>query len=202
MSLPFNIDGVFHINLDSRTDRRKEVEEELNGIGIPFERFPAIKGNPGLVGCGYSHMEVLKIARSRGYRAVLIFEDDFQFLVSKEKFWALLDAAKEEVPSYDVIMLGYNIQSAVPFSQHFQKVLEAQTASAYVVSAKFYDTLINCYEYAMPLLQSSGRHWDYANDQIWKKFQPGANWYAFKERIGKQRASYSDNAENFVDYGV
>jgi len=201
-TLPFGIGGVFCINLDERVDRRIQVEQELETIGLPFERFPAIKGTPGLVGCSYSHLAVLKEARRREYSSVLIIEDDFEFLVGKEEFWDTMRRSAETISSFDVIMLGYNIQRAVPHSIYFNKVLEAQTTSAYIVHSNMYSKLIDLYEWSTPLLQSTGQHWIYANDQIWKRLQPNSQWYAFKTRIGKQRAGYSDCAENYVDYGV
>jgi GR25 family glycosyltransferase involved in LPS biosynthesis len=171
-------------------------------MGIPFERFSAIKGKPGLVGCGYSHTAVLKEAKARGYESVLIFEDDVEFLVDKEMLWSTLETVSNELQSFDVIMLAYNIQHSTKHSENLLRVLEASTASAYIVHSGMYDTLIALYEEAMPQLQSSGRHWIYANDQIWKQLQPKTRWYATALRLAKQRASYSDNAEAFVDYGV
>lgn len=202
-TLPLKIGGAFYINLDARTDRRAEFEGEMEKMEISCERFPAIKGNPGLVGCGYSHMGVIKEAQRRGYESVLIFEDDFEFIVDKPTFWDTLSNIEAELSTgFDVIMLGYNIQRSHPFSDNLIKVVEAQTASAYIVHSNVYDDFIKLYTWAMPLLQSTGRHWDYANDQVWKSLQPKQRWYASQLRIGKQRASYSDNAENFVDYGV
>ena len=37
------VDHIFLINLDERTDRLKNVEEEIRKIGIKHERFSAIK---------------------------------------------------------------------------------------------------------------------------------------------------------------
>ena len=77
------IDGIFYINLDKRADRRYEIEEELNKMELPFERFTAIETpGRGILGCGYSHLSVFKMAKERKYRNVLIFEDDFYFLIS------------------------------------------------------------------------------------------------------------------------
>ena len=72
-----HIDGVFFINLDRRVDRLAEISEELSLMGIEGERFSAVDRSPGILGCGLSHLSVLKLARERGYRNVLIFEDDF-----------------------------------------------------------------------------------------------------------------------------
>jgi hypothetical protein len=44
-------------------------------------------------------------------------------------------------------------------------------------------------------------HWVYLLDQYWKSLQPTNEWYAFKTRIGIQRAGFSDLAGGFVEYG-
>ena len=55
------IDKVFYINLEHRTDRRQEIEGELNNFNIPYERFNAYSTPEfGIVGCTKSHLEVLK----------------------------------------------------------------------------------------------------------------------------------------------
>ena len=77
------IDGIFYINLDHRTDRRAEIEGELSRFDLKFERFPAIAHKIGGVGCGTSHLEVIKLAKKRGYKNVVIFEDDIEFIVDK-----------------------------------------------------------------------------------------------------------------------
>ena len=199
------VDGIFYINLDHRTDRREEIERELRDIGLPFERFSAIPSCPGIIGCGYSHLSVLKEARRRGYKNVLIFEDDFQFLINSDTFHGYMKDFMDEIKSYDVIMLGYNIQKATEsHSSLALKVLEAQTASAYIVNSKFYDTIIHLYEESFPLLESTGQHWVYANDQVWKRLQPYSEWYATSIRVGKQRASMGETGTEpvFCDYGV
>ena len=82
-----NISKIIYINLNKRTDRREQIEKELNDFNLPFERFEAIETHGfGTVGCGKSHLNVLKIARDRNYENILILEDDFTFLVSKEEF--------------------------------------------------------------------------------------------------------------------
>ena len=197
--LPLGIGGVFYINLDHRQDRREQIEGELTSMGLPFERFPAIKGNPGIVGCNKSHLAVLKEAQRRGYESVVIFEDDFQFLVDKETFWNKLNAAAESLSSFDVIMLAYNLKQSEPHSALLEKVLEVQTTSGYIVHSRMYDDLINLYEWATPLLQTTDEHWIYALDQIWKRLQPTSEWYAFKTRIGVQRPSWSDCWDNWSD---
>lgn len=206
--------GVFYINLERRPDRRKEIERELGRLGLQFERFNGVDKKPGIVGCGLSHLAVLKEARERGLPNVLIFEDDFEFLVPKELFWSQINKFFELRMPYDVLMLSYNIEAedndlmalhnvkpSEPVNDLIFKVNSNSTASGYIVHSYFYDALIELYEENLPLLESTGKHWIYANDQIWKKLQPTAKWYGFNTRIGRQRASYSDNSLKFIFSG-
>jgi glycosyl transferase family 25 len=195
-------DAVIYINLESRLDRKIEIETELNNINFNFERFNAIPDNFGIVGCTKSHLEVIKIAKEKKLKNILIFEDDFHFLVNKDEFWKEINNFFEKNIDFDILMLSYNIFKSEDYDNQLLKVLDAQTASGYVVNEKMYDKLIHLWEEAIPLLVATGKHWIYANDQIWKKLQPNSNWFAFKKRLGKQRASYSNLANAFVDYQV
>jgi GR25 family glycosyltransferase involved in LPS biosynthesis len=197
-----NIKKIFYINLNKRTDRRGEIETELNNFGLEYERFEAIETRGfGILGCGLSHLGVLKIAKERGYENVLILEDDFQFLVEKEEFEKQLNCFFEENINFDVCMISYNLIHYEDIGlKSVNKILEAQTASGYIVNNHYYDALINLYEDAMPKLQATRQHWNYANDQVWKPLQKKANWFYFKTRLGKQRGSYSDNTECYYDY--
>jgi hypothetical protein len=101
-------------------------------------------------------------------------------------------------------MLAYAMIKEEAYTERLIKVIDAQTASGYIVNACFYDTLIELYERSANLLEKTGRHWLYANDQAWKILQPSANWFACKKRIGYQRASMSDTGYEpvFTDYKV
>lgn len=200
-----NINRIFYINLEHRKDRKEQIEHELEIMSLNqnSERFEAINKKPGIVGCGYSHLAVLKLAKERNYENVLILEDDFHFLVTKEELEFELSRFFESVKEFDVCMLAYNVNewqnTEFPF---LKKALNVQTASAYIVHKRFYDSLIQLYEEAIPTLEKTGIHWVYANDQIWKQLQPANAWYCFSQRLGRQRPSYSDNSESFQDYGV
>jgi len=201
-----NIDKIFYINLDKRTDRRQDIEYELQRFGLmdhgTVERFPAISTpGRGIVGCTYSHLAVYKLAKERGYKNVLIFEDDFVFLSTKKDFYE--NMCKLFHVDFDVCMLAYhNTRDAVPTEYDFlMRTVEAQTGSGYIVNSSIYDRLIQLFEWAAPLLDETDRHWIYANDQVWKCLQceDDVKWYCFKERIGKQQDGYSDNSEKFME---
>jgi glycosyl transferase family 25 len=193
--------GIVYINLDARSDRRKEFEEESARLGFQAERFPAIRHRHGLVGCLKSHLAVLKLARKKGWNTVLIFEDDFIATVSKEEFHDQIEKLFQCGEDFDVVMLAYNLKRSSPHSDLLLRVQEAQTASAYIVHKQFYSKIIDLYEKALPLLQDTLLFCSYANDQVWKKLQPQAKWFAFRQRFGKQRAGFSDNTGKVEDYG-
>jgi GR25 family glycosyltransferase involved in LPS biosynthesis len=192
------IDAVFYINLDKRADRREEIEKELKQMNIKGERFSALEHTYGLIGCLQSHLEVLKLAKRRKYKNVLILEDDFEFLVTPDELRKYIQSILSV--KYDVIMLGYNIQKSVSFNDSLLKILEASTASAYIVHHTFYDRLINLYTSSLPLFTKTKDNF-YANDKIWRELQPKSAWYAFKTRIGRQRESFSDNTGKIENYG-
>jgi len=208
-----NIDKIIYINLDSREDRRSEIESVLLSYDLfNFERFPAIYRDPpmGIAGCGYSHLAVLKLAKERKYKRVLILEDDFIFTIPKEDFEPKLQRLFENTDPntlFDVFMLSYNLISSEPIGNigdnchEYIRILSAETASAYIVSEHYYDTLISLYETNIPLLEQTGYHWVYANDQIWKSLQQKDRWLGFTNPIGKQRPSFSDNSQCFRDTG-
>jgi GR25 family glycosyltransferase involved in LPS biosynthesis len=183
---------AYYINLDHRTDRRAEIEKELADKGITAERIPAFKTTPGCIGCSLSHIAALKLARERGLEAVMIFEDDFTFLISKDEWDRLFSLLPR---SYDVVMLSYNLMKATHHDATFDRVQDVQTASGYIVHSRFYDQLIEHSEVATRQLAETGMHWLYAYDMQWKRLQPPNQWFAYKTRIGKQRDGISDNGE-------
>jgi glycosyl transferase family 25 len=193
---------IVYINLERRKDRRQQIEQELVSMDLSGIRFEAIATNPGYIGCTESHLEVLRQARQAQASSVAIFEDDFQFIVSKEVFQDQIRTFMESNVPYDVLMLSYNIQQSEPYNELVSYAREAQTASGYIVHCRFYDRLIACLERALPQLIQTGKHWLYINDQAWKDEQRKAEWFYFNMRLGKQRPGYSDLANGYVDYGT
>jgi len=201
-----SVDRVFYINLERRPERRTAVEDELRKVGLleNAERFQAVDTSTfGILGCGLSHLAVLKTAKARGYRNVLIVEDDLVFLVEKEELEQSLRELFDSKLEFGVCMLAYNLVESEPVAGHdfLQRVKKAHTAAAYLVAASLFDPLIELYEGAMPLLESTRQHWIYANDQIWTSLQREGNWYCFSKRIARQAPGWSDNAQAVIDHG-
>jgi glycosyl transferase family 25 len=151
-----NIDKIIYINLNKRVDRKLSIENELESYGFKnYERFEGIE-TPGMgfIGCAYSHLSVLKIAKERNYKNILILEDDFVFSIDKNKVYSLLNEFFQIDIPFDVCMLSYNMIQFKPTQYSIiNQVMEAQAASGYLVNNHYYDTLINLYEESFPLLQ-------------------------------------------------
>lgn len=198
-----NIDKIIYINLDERSDRRECMESDIEKMGLTekLERFPAIylPGKGGYA-CGLSHLEVLKLARDRQYKNVLILEDDFMFLVDKATLETRLTGLFQT--DFEVCMLAYSMDRSETTEWPFlTRVIDSHNAAGYLVRDCMYDKLIHLYEWALPLLDATGQHWIYSNDRIWTRLQVESRWYCFTERIGRQRPSISSISGKFADYG-
>ena len=91
-SLATFFERIYIINLASRQDRREEMQVELQKIGLSLSHpavqlfaavRPSVRGewpSVGARGCFMSHLSVLKDAEAKGYRNILIFEDDVSFI--------------------------------------------------------------------------------------------------------------------------
>jgi len=199
-----NIDKIIYINLDKRPDRKEQIEKELNNFGLEYERFKA-HDTPhfGQLGCAMSHLSVLKLAKERKYKNILILEDDFTFIVTKDEFENQLNMFFNSNINYDVCMISYNLLNHTDSGYNFLfKSLDVQTASGYIVNSNYYDKLINLFEPNLKLLDDSKCPSSYALDVVWKQFQPSDNWFCFINRIGIQREGFSNNECKFVNYCV
>jgi GR25 family glycosyltransferase involved in LPS biosynthesis len=221
---------IFYINLDHRTDRRTHMETQFEAMGIDtshVERIPGIipvydeiqtaraqsfvdqglydtvQISKGPVGCGRSHIAALKLAYEREYPYILMLEDDFELVVSPDVFRERIQQLfADPTFTFDVCMLSYNMEKCEEVSDKpfLLRVLDAHTASGYLVARDYLPTLIACWTDAVQQLELTGYHWLYAIDMAWRPLQFRDRWYAFADRIGKQMASYSDNSFQFTQY--
>jgi glycosyl transferase family 25 len=200
------IDKVVFINLDKRTDRRQEIENELTHLGVMKEkwiRFPAVEHTQGWIGCLKSHKTVLQLALDSNWSNVLILEDDFMATVSPSEFQDELHRYFTSNTTADVVFLSYNIQKQEPFNEQMGRTTECQTASGYLVMSHYYKTILqNLTEAEIRASHYPSHHWRYANDQYWKQLQKKDIWLYFQKRLGKQRPGFSDLGGCLVDRGV
>jgi len=213
ISNPFyKVDVIYYINLDHRKDRKAEMLEELNRMGVPSEKVVRISAvlnkKYGDVGCSMSHVKTLTEFIKSGKRNCIIFEDDFEFSESKEVVYKKMNDFFDYKIEYDVCMLSANtIENKNTKYDFVKKVISSQTASGYMVNQKFAKTLLTNFEEGVEMLKTKKNKEDsergqYCVDQYWKKLQPNSNWYEFNPKLGKQRKSHSDIQGGIVDYNL
>lgn len=205
------------INLKHREDRRVASIAEMSRLGLSAEQYSFFEAkldkNAGGVGCAQSHAMALADFLFRDDRRfVLVMEDDFYLKPGVD-----LKAKLEELQNYsdfwDVFLFAHN--GALPIIgtplPGVYRVVNAQTASGYLVNRIYAHKLIERFFYGAELLRSSSRLPEplgrltkevFSCDIMWKSLQVDDRFWAALPALGLQRASYSDIENADVDYRV
>ena len=97
----------------------------------------------------------MKLAKERGYKNVLILEDDFTFLTDRKTLDKSLNTFFNDVgDNYDVCMLccqNLEEKEEKPFP-YLSRVHHANNASAYLINGSYLDKIIELYDWAFNLL--------------------------------------------------
>ena len=113
----------FVVNLKRREDRLTSIKKEMNWIGWDFEVFEAIDTN-SYMGITFSHLEIFEICKKRGYKKVMVIEDDSIFMPN----------AKEILSSIDNYVLDYDI---VNLSPTFNRPVNLSTNNLFIDISKY-----------------------------------------------------------------
>lgn len=138
-------DRIQIVNLPHRTDRRREMEREIDKLDIaaPVSFFPAIKmEDPGPFmrvgshGAYHSHLKILQDAAAQG-ESVLILQDDCEFLPDVRNF--------KLPPGTDIFYGGYSASD--PVDLHGSDIIGAHfmgfSAPAAYKAAKYLEALLD-----------------------------------------------------------
>ena len=196
-----DITHAYYINLDSRTDRKEHVEEQMSLIGIQAERFKAIRLQNGAIGCSMSHLKLLETAKANNFPHILIVEDDIKFL-NPELFKSQLNTFLSKHKGWDVVLLGgNNIPPYRKIDDTCVKITSCQTTTGYFVNGHYFDILITNFRNGIKhLLESPEQHAIYAIDKFWFRLQRNHNWFLIIPLTVTQREDYSDIEKRTTDY--
>ena len=193
-SLP-NIDQIYFINLSHRKDRLESFLRNIEKLGLPSNKIIRIEAisTPGIgyLGCSMSHELIYKIAHEKGFKNIMIFEDDFEALVDKDTFHKNINRLFENNLDFKVVMMSYLLKHNQELTENnicdlIGLTKEAQTTSGYILNCKYLDQLKECVSFGVSMIQRGSReHWKYTVDQIWKRMQMD-KWYYFKQPLGRQ----------------
>jgi len=213
-----NIDKIFIINLETRTDRKNEMIKELKKHNIQNYEFynadrPSIpdiiewnnnycnhvitsfrtmqkflRYQIGCLGCLKSHLGVCKLALERNYKNVLILEDDTQFIHNLDILTGFTCQINNE---YDMLYLcgsHHGVRETV--SKNIVKTAKTHTTGSYLITE-------NAMKYLVNNIQSYSKEIDvYYADEI----QPIFNCFCTSPHITKQRDGFSDIQQSVVSY--
>lgn len=201
------------INLAHRKDRREHAIRELSKIGIEANNlFFTAKHTPelGQLGCALSHgMALANLLYSSTSDIFLVLEDDFVI-----RDLAFFQSDLKRVLSWDgwdVFLLGHNL--ALPLASSnlppFQRVINAQTTSGYIVKRQFAPTLIELFFRSAELLRGLALTFEtsrvparrsFACDILWKELQIKYRFITKFPAIIGQDAGFSDIEKRDVSY--
>ena len=193
--------NVFYINLNSRPDRKRHIEQQMKLLNWTAKRFPAILHENGAIGCALSHLALLRYAKNTGLDHIVIIEDDATFL-NPFLFMDSLNAFLQNHTEFDVLLLGgNNMGDFQRIDETCVKVTHCQTTTAYLVKNHYYDTLIRNYMEGIELLHLyPDAKVKYAIDQHWGSLQLSHNWYLLTPLTIIQRPDTSNIERRFTDY--
>jgi glycosyl transferase family 25 len=202
------IDGIMYINLKNRTDRDKQINDELARVGVPTDmiyRIDAVYNKTcGHLGCAMSHLKCLSFAKQKGWKKFLILEDDFVFNLPKERILYMLSIFYKKIKKWDVLMMAtyWNENDDTKYD-FIKKVIYGTTTSGYIVTSEYADALYNNFMNSFKLLDDEVNKFKvsnpgkklfetkYAIDQQWFSLQKANKFYITEPRIGRQSDSIS-----------
>jgi GR25 family glycosyltransferase involved in LPS biosynthesis len=211
---PFDkFDKIYYLNLDSREDRKSNIENQFNKFRIKAERIPSIvvtpdeissynKGMvldeynlglaPARIGCAATQLKAIQAAKNIGAKNVLIFEDDA--FIFEEHIETLKEALKEleHLPKWDMLFLGANVLAPVhQISPHIGRLTGAYCAHAYAVNSHFYDHIL---KYPFNVFKAY-------DEYLFNEMRsPNYNIYAVLPIVATQYESYSNIEGKDVNY--
>jgi len=150
MNNPFDyFEEIYCINLDERTDRWEHAQEEFKKAGIldRVKRFSAIRDKDGRVGVIKSNLAIVKIAKEKKLKNVLVFEDDVEFIV--DNIQEVLQQSLSQVNNlkWHLFYLGANThEKLLKFKPNLILLRKAYAVHSMAYSDMVYDMFIKKYE--------------------------------------------------------
>ena len=184
-----DIHNVLYINLDERTDRREQAENEFKRLGLNAQRVPAVKTKPGALGCTLSHIKCLEIAKEKDWDHVMICEDDILFAkdtdLIKKQFTTFLNHHKD----WDVIALGLFVIDGVYVDESTARITKAWCTTCYLVRKEYYDILLYNFRISE---QKQRQNKKGEIDVVWHSLQKRDQWMTILPYLVIQRPTSSD----------
>jgi glycosyl transferase, family 25 len=193
----------FVINLETRPDRRAEMERQLASVGCEAEFVKAVRApdkgtfpSIGARGCFLSHLETLRRGETRDGH-VLIIEDDLYFIPEFSGIW---DGVYRDLQSknWSIFYPGHTLTDRPDGLSVIETAAHIICAHFIMINRAAISTIVQGLETILsrppghPL--GGPMHVDGAYSTI-RQQNPNLNTYIFSPSLGRQRPSRSDIAD-------
>lgn len=197
-------DKAYCINLTKRPDRWENTQIIFNELGFDdVERYEGIDGETleltesekksfltaGHFGIMQTQINMISEAKEKGYKTILLLEDDVYFSDEIHKLKEYMDAVPDD---WDMIYFGGSHNHGIPPTKINDKIIKlGRTVQTQCVAIKntVYDKILKIAE---PRTRSI--------DAYYADLHPTINAYGFTPSMAFQTPGYSDVANQIVDY--
>ncbi|MEK6787580.1 MAG: glycosyltransferase family 25 protein [Pseudomonadota bacterium] len=200
------IDKVFIINLVERSDRRRQMQRQLRKLGLSLqdsrvELFAAARPDAqldwpslGARGCFQSHYQIIRNAYDRGLQAVMVLEDDCDFIDAVMTFWPALSSSLQTL-DWDIAYPGHPLPASDMAGEWRATRESIGLAHCYIVNRSVMPVLLEFLETVMarPAGHPLGgpQHYDGALNTFYFQY-PDVKVVVAEPSIAFQRRSRSD----------
>ncbi len=201
------IDVIFYINLEQRTDRKEHFLQEMKKFCVDeskIVRIDAVYNAIGALGCTKSHIKALEqFMENPAWKTCIVFEDDFTFYnTSVEHNTGLLKKFFMNFTDWGLLLLSSNQGGRPAKETHIEEIKEvvySQTTSGYCLHKDSVPEVCNNFKESAAELEKDNRPFMYALDMYWNRLT--LKRFCFSPNMGYQYAGYSDIENRYVSYG-
>jgi len=199
MELNSFFDKIYCINLKHRVDRWDNCSRQFKENGLNVERFDAVNGRElvpnginglmsGEVGVIRSNYNVIKDAKEKGYKNIIIFEDDVELC---DDFINKFNTSFNRVPKgWGFLYMGGNhVGGLTPVNDYISQIRHSYAIHAICVNEQVYDHILE-------ILPNEKE----AVDVTYAKLQQIFPSYVFRPHLAWQKDGHSDIQGGYQNY--
>ena len=198
--MKFNELPKFVVNLETRPDRLEDIKFELDYIGWDYEVFSAVNKN-SYMGCTLSHLGIINIAKERGYKRVMVIEDDCDVMPYSKLFIEDLEKQIDGI-EFGVMNLAPTLNRPMNISEKYNMLLDLtnlplkphdRLTETFATNILIYD--VSSFQLVENIKEYAFQSGDYVlpiDEQLVKHVYPVVQCFAPVLPIAPQKNSYSD----------
>ena len=201
VSIKQHIEHVIYINLDSRPDRKAQIEKELQIFDkSQIHRIPGIvpeiqDTKHKTLALAKAHLNAIKHARDAGWKNTLFVEDDAVW-TNIEKAYPIFERLLKQ--PYDAIMLGGH---APQYNSNTFRVKQATGGTAYFLKNSHFNIIIQKIEEMIFKCNPTTSTGLVSVDMVvFRELQRDYKWFIVVPGLMKQLAGHSDRTGVYTDY--